>query len=69
MVTITSGPADGSFPVDGQTVGQVRTDYGKLLNVAPGARATVNGIAVDDAYRLQADDELDFSAAVAEKGA
>lgn len=68
MVTIISGPADASVQLEGSTVGTARAQFSGPLSIPPGARATVNGSAVDDSYVLQTDDELQFNAAAAEKG-
>jgi hypothetical protein len=68
MVTIISGANEANAQLAGQAVSVARNTFGAGLNIPAGARATVNGRAVDDTFTLSEGDRVVFAAATAEKG-
>jgi hypothetical protein len=52
----------------GQTVLEVRTNFGNVLNIPADATPLVNNNPVTEDYLLQEDDTLVFSVTVGEKG-
>lgn len=68
MVTVISGANSNELQLDGQTVGQVRSQFGEALNIADSAVATVNGERADSDRTLEAGDTLSFQKEVAKKG-
>lgn len=68
-VSVGSGAnAENNLEIAGQTVAQVRKQFGEALSIAPGTRPTVNGKAVDESYTLRDGDRLVFVKNTAEKG-
>lgn len=68
MITVISGANEANAELAGQPVSAVRAAFGAALNIAAGARATVNGRAENDTYVLQANDRVVFTRDTAEKG-
>ncbi len=65
--TLISGPSRlTGLTLVGQTVGQVRTAYGKVLNIPEGAAASINGVA--DTQRIVNGEEVVFAKALGQKG-
>jgi len=50
------------------SVGDIRSDYGDVLNIEDSMQAFINGRAVTDTARLVAGDELTFNLPVGSKG-
>lgn len=67
-VQVTSGANDGNFPLEGNTVAQLRQKLGAALNIAADASATINGIRATDTSIAYDGDEVVFARATAEKG-
>ena len=68
-VSVQSGAnAENNLELAGQTVGSIRRQFGEALGIAPGAKPTVNGRAVDETYVLRDGDKLAFVKQTAEKG-
>lgn len=68
MVTVISGANEANAELAGQTVGQVRESFAGPLNIAAGARATVNGLTADEGTILRDGDQVNFTKQTAEKG-
>ena len=68
MVTVISGANEATAELAGQSVAQVRAAFAGPLNIAAGARATVNGQAADEATLLRDGDQINFTKQTAEKG-
>jgi Trk K+ transport system NAD-binding subunit len=69
-VTVISGVEKiaNNAEVVGLTVGEVRTQFGDILNITEGATALVNGESVSDDVILEEGDELVFSRILGSKG-
>lgn len=68
--TVVSGleKISNSADVVGLTVGEIRTQFGDVLNIPEGATAVLNGDQVDDSATVEAGDELVFSRILGSKG-
>lgn len=68
-VSLSSGANSApALELAGLTVAQVRTQFAEAMSIPTGARATVNGTAVQDTYVLRDGDKLAFVKNTAEKG-
>jgi len=67
-VTVISGANSNELNLDGLAVGQVRSQYGDALGIAPSAVATINGERVDADHTLEDGDELRFTKETGKKG-
>jgi molybdopterin converting factor small subunit len=52
----------------GQTVSEIRANFGKILNISANATPMVDNEAVGEDYVLRAGDVVNFSVALGEKG-
>jgi len=59
-IRIVNASNEGSFPVEGMTVGQVALKLRDVFNISDSASALVNGIEVDRNRVLKNDDNLQF---------
>ena len=70
MAQIINGTVDfKSDNLDGMTVGEVRTEYADILQIAPGSRASIEGDEVSDSTILASEDEVTFDMPTGAKGA
>lgn len=69
LVTVTSGANSNDLEgLAGKTVGEIRSAFSGIYNIAADAVATLNGARVSDDHILNEGDELSFSKTVAQKG-
>ena len=69
MVTVTAGANSEPFPgLVGKSVGEIRSAFATLYNIAPDASATLNGRAADESEILRENDNLVFAKSTAQKG-
>ncbi len=52
----------------GQTIGDIRSNYGAAWDIPEGTNAFVDDQQVDDSYILKGDDHLEFVRKMGEKG-
>ena len=67
-VRVSCGASSGDFAVVGKSVGGVMEFLKEVLNVSRMSRPLVNGIQVDEDYKLQAGDVLEFLKPAGSKG-
>jgi hypothetical protein len=69
MAKIVNGTVDfKSDNIDGMTVSEVRDEYGDILQIAGGSRATVGGEEVSSDFVLSDEDTLVFDQPTGAKG-
>ncbi len=54
--------------LSGKRIAEVRTELAQVLNIPPDAQARISGVHVDNEYRLQEGDTLEFVRAAGNKG-
>jgi len=52
----------------GMTVGQIKDEFGEVLNLDDQAKTILNGQEVDDDYTVQENDSLEFVKPAGDKG-